>query len=191
MILQAASTAILEPGRDGGWCIQPNEAQLELMPPRMTSASPGSHGSLRLCRDCPRRDSVDFRPAVTSMKAGLIHSGFATRGTRVVSGGLKRPSWFRLSVAYGVARTRSRSTRQGVGEGIVDGDGHFQVAWPFTLLNVGDLADFVARWAGWFADAAQGQMHHPGRMPEGAPGEAGDAGKIRSQSAHCQGGRRL
>ena len=24
-------------------------------------------------------------------------------------------------------------------------------------------------WAGWLAAAAQGQLHHPGRMPEGSP----------------------
>lgn len=43
---------------------------------------------------------------------------------------------------------------------------HIQVAWPFTALIPGDLGEFIARWAGWLADAAQGQLHRPSSMPE-------------------------
>jgi eukaryotic-like serine/threonine-protein kinase len=43
--------------------------------------------------------------------------------------------------------------------------GH-QVAWPFTPLVVGDLNEFIDRWAGWFAAAAQGTLHAPSLMPE-------------------------
>ena len=43
----------------------------------------------------------------------------------------------------------------------------FQVAWPFTHLDIGNLQDFVDRWASWFADAAQGRrLQHPATMPE-------------------------
>ncbi len=45
----------------------------------------------------------------------------------------------------------------------------WQVAWPFTPLSVGDLDEFVNRWAGWFADAAQGQLGHPSSMSERLP----------------------
>jgi hypothetical protein len=45
----------------------------------------------------------------------------------------------------------------------------FQVAWPFTPLVVGDLGEFVDRWAGWFADATDGSLNHPGSMPERRP----------------------
>jgi len=41
-----------------------------------------------------------------------------------------------------------------------------QVAWPFTPLIVDDLGEFIDRWAGWFAAAAQGQLHYPSTMPE-------------------------
>jgi serine/threonine-protein kinase len=44
-----------------------------------------------------------------------------------------------------------------------------QVAWPFTALTTGDLDEFMGRWAGWLADAAQGQLHRPGTMPERNP----------------------
>ena len=44
-----------------------------------------------------------------------------------------------------------------------------QVAWPFTPIDLGDEDDFVERWIGWFADAAQGNLHHPSHMPEKDP----------------------
>jgi serine/threonine-protein kinase len=45
----------------------------------------------------------------------------------------------------------------------------YQVAWPFTPLTVGELAEFIDRWAGWFADAAQGRLRLPNTMPERPP----------------------
>jgi serine/threonine-protein kinase len=44
-----------------------------------------------------------------------------------------------------------------------------QVAWPFMVVTIGDLDEFISRWAGWFADAAQGQLNHPSTMPERQP----------------------
>ena len=46
----------------------------------------------------------------------------------------------------------------------------FEVAWPFTPLVVGELDDFIDRWAGWFADAVQGNLYRPQEMPEHATG---------------------
>ncbi len=46
------------------------------------------------------------------------------------------------------------------------GMSEYQVAWPFTRLVVGDIDDFLDRWLGWFAAAAQGQLQHPMMMPE-------------------------
>lgn len=42
----------------------------------------------------------------------------------------------------------------------------FQVAWPFSALQVGELDEFVDRWAGWFGDAAAGRLQYPDRLPE-------------------------
>ena len=47
--------------------------------------------------------------------------------------------------------------------------GEFQAAWPFTPIDQGDESDFVERWIGWFADAAQGLLRHPSSMPERDP----------------------
>ena len=44
--------------------------------------------------------------------------------------------------------------------------GAYQVAWPFMPIDQGDEDDFIERWLGWFAEAAQGQLRRPSRMPE-------------------------
>ncbi len=49
------------------------------------------------------------------------------------------------------------------------GVAEFQVAWPFTRLDLGELDDFVERWSAWFGEAALGQLGHPTRMPEYPP----------------------
>lgn len=46
------------------------------------------------------------------------------------------------------------------------GISEYQVAWPFTRLVVGDIDEFLDRWLGWFAAAAQGELQHPTMMPE-------------------------
>ena len=47
--------------------------------------------------------------------------------------------------------------------------GEYQVAWPFTPIDQGDENDFLERWLGWFAEAAQGLLRHPSNMPERDP----------------------
>ena len=42
----------------------------------------------------------------------------------------------------------------------------YQVAWPFTPVDQGDEGDFIERWIGWFAEAAQGVLRRPSSMPE-------------------------
>jgi serine/threonine-protein kinase len=46
------------------------------------------------------------------------------------------------------------------------GMAEYQMAWPFTRLALGELDGFIDRWAGWFADAANGRLTHPSTMPE-------------------------
>lgn len=42
----------------------------------------------------------------------------------------------------------------------------YQVAWPFMPIDQGNEAEFIERWIAWFADAAEGRLGHPTRMPE-------------------------
>lgn len=41
-----------------------------------------------------------------------------------------------------------------------------QVAWPVTALDRADPEEFIDRWFGWFADAANGELRRPTTMPE-------------------------
>jgi eukaryotic-like serine/threonine-protein kinase len=41
-----------------------------------------------------------------------------------------------------------------------------QLAWPIEELDRADLTEFVDRWLGWFADAAEQELHHPSQLPE-------------------------
>jgi serine/threonine-protein kinase len=45
----------------------------------------------------------------------------------------------------------------------------YQVAWPFTALEVGALEEFIDRWANLLAEASEGRLHHPTHMPERPP----------------------
>ena len=45
----------------------------------------------------------------------------------------------------------------------------YQVAWPFVPIDQGAEGEFIERWIGWFAEAAQGMFRHPSHMPERDP----------------------
>lgn len=45
----------------------------------------------------------------------------------------------------------------------------WQVAWPFTPVDQDAAPDFIERWLGWFADAAERRLDHPSHMPERDP----------------------
>ncbi|NQE67433.1 serine/threonine-protein kinase [Nocardia gamkensis] len=51
---------------------------------------------------------------------------------------------------------------QAVGAGMAK----YQVAWPFTRIEVDDLDELVGHWANWFAQAYAGALHTPSLMPE-------------------------
>ena len=45
----------------------------------------------------------------------------------------------------------------------------YQVAWPFDTFDQGGEQEFIERWIGWFADAAEGNLRHPHQIPERDP----------------------
>ena len=45
----------------------------------------------------------------------------------------------------------------------------YQVAWPFIPIDQGDESNFIERWIGWFAEAAQGLLSDPSHRPERNP----------------------
>lgn len=44
--------------------------------------------------------------------------------------------------------------------------GTVQLAWALVEIDTADPSEFVDRWIGWFAEAAQGKLQRPSRMPE-------------------------
>jgi hypothetical protein len=50
-----------------------------------------------------------------------------------------------------------------------NGMGTHQIAWPFEELHPGELTEFVDRWLGYFALAAQNQLRRPQAIPEKGP----------------------
>lgn len=55
-----------------------------------------------------------------------------------------------------------------------NGIAEYQVAWPFTRLDPENLDEFIERWAGWFAQAAQGQLGIPRTYRSGRRRVPGD-----------------
>lgn len=51
-------------------------------------------------------------------------------------------------------------------QGIV---GTMQLAWPLDELDRADPSEFIDRWIGWFADAAEQRLDRPATMPEKQP----------------------
>lgn len=45
----------------------------------------------------------------------------------------------------------------------------YQLAWPFMPIDQGNETEFIERWIAWFADAAEGKLGNPSRMPERDP----------------------
>jgi len=45
----------------------------------------------------------------------------------------------------------------------------YQVAWPFKSPYPGEIDEFIDRWAGWLAAAADGRLAQPRNMPECRP----------------------
>jgi hypothetical protein len=42
----------------------------------------------------------------------------------------------------------------------------FQLAWPLEPVDIGDMDEFIDRWARWYGEAAQGHLTQPSQMPE-------------------------
>lgn len=47
-----------------------------------------------------------------------------------------------------------------------NGMAEYQLAWPFTKLEPGNLDEFIERWVSCFGIAASGRLGHPSTMPE-------------------------
>lgn len=170
-IMNVAASASLSTGLKVGWTIQLDRAELRLAP--LVTAAPNPWGS----RGTPAFDLIAF--SELDLRVPADHSGYEGRSHSLWYCDAQeagRYQWFETAFmlspfAAKLARQDPFSLDPGeqaaraVRRGIAD----IQVAWPFTAVIVGELDEFISRWAGWLAEAAQGQLLRPSAMPERNP----------------------
>jgi serine/threonine-protein kinase len=170
-ITLAAPSARLETNRNGRWIIRLNTAELEFSPSAATPSNPWGSWTPPAF-DVVAHATVGIRIPVDRYEyEGRVHSLWYCDAQEK-----GRYQWFETAFMVGAfipqrgrqdpfALNPAEESAKAVWSGIAE----WQVAWPFTPLSVGDLDEFVNRWAGWFADAAQGRLSHPSSMPERSP----------------------
>lgn len=169
-LMQAAPSASASVGLAPGWTLQLNRAELRLSPPVSTSEHPWgawappafevvAHAQLSL--HIPRYRGYEGR------SHSLWYCDAQEAG---------RYQWFETAFMYSplLAVTEpmapfSLNPGEDTAKALGSGMNQHQVAWPFMTVTIGDLDEFIGRWAGWFANAAQGQLTHPSTMPERQP----------------------
>lgn len=169
----AAPSAEIRRGNQGGWTVRINDAQLTLSGPRETDP-----------KDWPTltRNPAPFdviASATLSLKIPANYHGYEGRSHSLWYADAQAEGqyqWFETafmdSSLRHVAGTTEPFTRDPHRESLAAVSREmamFQVAWPFTPLALGGLDEFISRWANWLAQAANGQLAHPSRMPERDP----------------------
>jgi serine/threonine-protein kinase len=170
-ITQAASAAVLSPARGGGWTLKLNRAELTLS--AMKRTTPVGWGRYRPAMDVIASAEIKVMiPQDQTGYAGREHSLWYADAKQAGAYG-----WYETAFMVMPLMTRPRPPQapfsldpgEEAGRAIGSGMADFQVAWPFTPVVVGDLVDFISRWAEWFANAAMGRLGHPSTMPERNP----------------------
>ncbi|MFF9346337.1 serine/threonine protein kinase [Streptomyces sp. NPDC014734] len=168
----AAPSAEIRRGNQAGWTLRLNDAQLTLSG-FMQTAPEVWHAPA-----APAPFDV-IASATLSLKIPANHHGY---------GGRSHSLWYadaQVEGQYQWFETAFMNTPFRPGTGTTDPFalhphheartaispvlGMHQVAWPFTPLPIADPDDFISRWAAWFAQAANGRLAHPSRMPEHDP----------------------
>lgn len=170
-IAQAAPIASLSVGLDIGWTAVFSQAQLRLEQPAVTPPQPWGQWW------CPAFEviahsnvSIQFAPNSYGYE-GRSHSLWYCDAQEA-----RKYQW--IETAFMVSSLIPKHGRQDpfalnpgedAAKAVGIGMAEYQVAWPFTVISIGDLDEFIGRWAGWFADAIQGRLNRPSTMPERQP----------------------
>ena len=170
-ITQAAPSASASVGLTPGWTLQLNRAELWLSPPVATRAQPWAPWV------SPSFEVVAH--AQLSLRIPRNRHGYEGRSHSLWycdAQEADRYQWFETAFMYSAllavmspmapfALDPGEDAAKALGSGM----NQYQVAWPFVVVSIGDLDEFISRWAGWFAEASQGQLNHPSTMPERQP----------------------
>jgi eukaryotic-like serine/threonine-protein kinase len=170
-IMHAAPSASISTGPDVGWTALLNQADLRFAPPVATSSNPWGSWSP------PAFEVIAFSALSLHIPPNL--HGYEGRSHSLwYCDAQEAGQYYWFETAFMMSPLTPHSSRQdpfalNPGEdsakALGTGMAEIQVAWPFTVISISDLDEFISRWAGWFADAAQGQLDHPNTMPERDP----------------------
>jgi serine/threonine-protein kinase len=171
-ILRGAPSASRSVGLDVGWTIPFNRVELRLAPPYTAPLNPW--GS----RTAPVFEVIAF--SSLSLNIPPEHDDYEGRSHSLWYCDAQkagRYQWFETAFmipALASGKSRQEPFAMNPGEDSAQAitqpwSTHAQVAWPFTPVDVGRLDEFIDRWAGWLADAAEGRLRRPTIMPERSP----------------------
>ena len=169
--IAAAPAAVPSAGRGGSWSLRLSQAELRLS--LVSQHARGAWGGWQ----APTFDVVCV--AFLDLKIPANRHQYEGRSHSLWFGDIQQAGsygWFETAFMISpLVPKRGRQNPFALGPGeeaakaVWAGMAEFQVAWPFTPLVVGDLDEFIDRWAGWFGDAAAGRLNHPSTMPEQQP----------------------
>ncbi|MFD8462682.1 serine/threonine-protein kinase [Streptomyces antimycoticus] len=171
-LTNAAPSAELRKGNRGGWTVRINNAQLTLSGPRETAA-----GVWRTTSTPAPFDVI--ASATLSLKIPANYHGYEGRSHSLWYADAQTEDqyqWFEtafmdtpLRRTTGTIDPFALDPHHEARDAVSPRMTMHQVAWPFIPLVIGDLDEFISRWADWLARAANGQLTHPSRMPERDP----------------------
>ncbi|WP_049576583.1 serine/threonine-protein kinase [Streptomyces sp. SBT349] len=171
-LTNAAPSADVRKGNQGGWTVRIDDAQLTLSGPKVTASADWRAASTPAPFDV-------IASATLSLAVPADHHGYEGRSHSLWYADAQTEDqyqWFETAFMDNPLSHTARAmepfafnphheSRAAIGPGMT----MQQVAWPFTPLAVGDLDEFILRWADWLARAANGRLTHPRRMPERDP----------------------
>lgn len=154
-------------GQNGAWALQLGKARLEMSAPRSVPQADSELGfEVISCASISLSQPRDYR-GYEGRSHSLWYGDIQAQGlfqwyeTAFIGSIMTRgsqPSSHPYALAAGPASVESIR-----GGGMT---GHNQIAWPFTEVDIFDLDEFVQRWAGWLAEAYEGKLRSPSRLPE-------------------------
>jgi eukaryotic-like serine/threonine-protein kinase len=171
-ITSSAPSVNLSTSRTGGWTLRLNAATLTF------SAASEGQGTSWGGWTAPPFDVVSV--ASVNLKVPADRNGYEGRSHSLWFGDIQEPGqygWY--ETAFMISPMIARQGRQDpfaldpgeeAAKAVWPGIAEFQVAWPFTRLEPDDLEEFISRWAGWLASAANGGLGRPSTLPERPPG---------------------
>jgi hypothetical protein len=166
-IADAAPAALPCAGRGGGRALGLGQAQLELLPAVETSPDPWDWKPPAF--DVIAQSGIILRiPMDRSGYEGRSHSLWFCDARET-----GRYQWFEAAfmIMPLVPRIRKKNPfglppGRDAAKALWEGMAEFQLAWPLEAVDIGDIDEFIDRWAMWFSEAAQGRLTQPSRMPE-------------------------